>query len=92
MIKNIYSLNQKNSLDRVMEYNLCESGDLNEKYYGIQVKLISEKINEEIKIEDISCDMNFVMNIIDYLYENAVDIVHCKDIIEDYMLLLEIKE
>ncbi len=92
MIKNIYMLNQKNSLGRVIEYNLYESGDISEKYYGIQVKLISDKVKEEIKIENISCDINFVMNIIDYLYENAVDTVHCKDIIEDYILLLENKE
>lgn len=92
MIKKIYSLNQKNSLSRIIEYNLCESNDINKKFYGIQVKLISEAIKEEIKIEDISFNLDFVMNIINYLYENAVDTVHCKDIIEDYILLVESKE
>ncbi len=90
MLKNIYNLNQRNSFDRNIEYNLYESDDINKKYYGIQVKLISEKIREEVNIKDISCNLDFVKNLIDYLYENAVSTVHCKDVVEDYMLLSEI--
>lgn len=89
MIKNIYRLNQKNSLNRTIEYNLEENVRDNQILYGLEVKLISSKINEKVKIEDISNDVNFVMNIINYLYENAIDTVHCRDVIDDYILSLE---
>jgi len=89
MIKNIYKLNQKNFLNRTIEYNLEENKKDNQILYGLEVKLISDKITEKVKIEDISNDINFVMNIMNYLYENAVDTIHCKDVIEDYMLSIE---
>ena len=56
--------------------------------YGIEVVSFSEDKNEVEKIENVSYEKDKVMNIITLLYENAVDITHFKDVVEDYISAL----
>ncbi len=83
--KKIYKLSQNAGIERTLEYNLCESTTEDGKAYGIEVVLTSSKVNERVKIENISNDKDVVLKLLTYLYENAVDTIHFKDIVEDYI-------
>ena len=84
----IYELNQTVTVERKITYNLCESTTEGKTVYGIEIVVISNDKQESSTIENVSCDKNQVINIITLLYENAVDISHFKDVVEDYISLL----
>ena len=84
-IKKIYELNQTHFGKRTLIYSLCKSKNKEESQYGIQLVMTSEKEKEEVMIQDISNNKNYVMNLITYLYENAIDTIHLKDVVEDYI-------
>ncbi len=59
------------------------------KQYGIQVVTDAKDYHEEESVDMISPDKNFVEEIIKYLYQNSVDTIHFKDVLEDYILKSE---
>ena len=81
----IYELNQSFLGNRTLKYNLCENKGENGLYYGIQLVVSSQDNTEEVAIENISEDKQYVLNLITYLYENAIDTIHFKDVIIDYI-------
>ena len=87
-IEKIYELNQTLAIKRSIIYNLCESTVEGKTVYGIEIIVNSNDKQESSKIENVSYDKNQVVNIITLLYENAVDISHFKDVVEDYISLL----
>ena len=87
-ITKIYELNQTVGEKRTINYNLCENTIENQVIYGIEIVSFSEDKKEVEKIENVSCEKDKVMNIITLLYENAVDITHFKDVVEDYISAL----
>ncbi len=85
VVKNVY---QKSipCMGKTIEYKMLESFyDDYSYYYGIQIKEFYKDNYFEELIEDISSNKTFVYNLITYLYENGIDTVHFKDIVEDYM-------
>ena len=89
--KESYKLVQNSLGGRVLEYKLLESKLSKEKdiFYGIKLSLKSQKINEEIIIDRISQDKSVAEDLLEYLYENSVDTIHFKDIVDDYMSLIK---
>ena len=87
-IKNLY---QKNffSLGKTVFYNLIQTEFEGKSSFGIQVITKAANHLEDETIKDISPNEDFVKKIINYLYENAVDNTHFKDVTEDYILSLE---
>ena len=85
VIKNIY---QKSipCMNKTIKYEMLETFYDDCICYGIQIKEFYKDNYFEELIEDISSNKAFVNNLITYLYENAVDTVHFKDIIEDYIV------
>jgi hypothetical protein len=74
---------------KVIDYNVCEDEHDNAIHYGIQVTdRTGEDYNEEM-IEDISPSKDFIYNLLMYLYENSIDTVHFRDIVEDYIFKSE---
>lgn len=76
--------------NKIIQYKLLTNKTYENKImYGIAV---SEKSGDNIifeeKIEDISNDKSFVLNLINYLSDNAVDTAHFKDVIEDCDVLV----
>ena len=69
---------------KIIKYNLCES--TTEEGYGIQVTTHFEDFYEEKIIKAISKDISLVKNLIKFLYENCVDVIHFEDIVQDYIL------
>ena len=84
----IYELNQTVGGKRTINYNLCENAVENQMIYGIEIVSLSEDKKEIEKIENVSYEKDEVIKIITLLYENAVDITHFKDIVEDYISTL----
>jgi len=64
-------------------YNLYETNSGSNTTYGIEI--ISEKNHalEETSLKQISESKNFIVNILTYLYENAVKPEHALGIIND---------
>lgn len=88
-VKNIYEKSLHCMGDKIIHYDICENAVDNTIHYGIQ---ISDKVGDESRkeiINDISPDKNLVCNLIDYLFENTIDVTHFKDIVEDYLLMCE---
>lgn len=71
--------------DKVIRYFLLvDHNDGGKTMYGI---CILEEINGtslKEKIEGISENKDFVLELINYLSENVIDTAHFKDIVEDY--------
>ncbi len=88
---NIKNLHEKNffSLGKTVFYNLIQAEFEGKSSFGIQVITKAASYSEEEIIKDISPNEDFVKKIINYLYENAVDNTHFKDVTEDYILNLE---
>lgn len=78
----IHELKQTVFGGRIIDYYLLYESN---NSYGIEIMLKSKNKNEDLKISDISKDKNIVVNLIKYLYENSVDTIHFKDIVEDYV-------
>ena len=87
-IKNLYEKNFS-SLGKTVFYNLVKTQDEGENSFGIQIVTKSRSYEEKETIKDISQKEDFVKKIINYLYENAVDTTHFKDVVEDYILKME---
>ena len=88
--KETYKLIQNSLGGRILEYSLVEENMLSKKdtFYGIKLTLKSKKINEEVIINRISKEKTVVKNLLEYLYENSIDTIHFKDIVDDYMSLI----
>ena len=88
---NIKNLQEKNfsSLKKTVFYNLTWVEYEGEKSFGIQIITKTKDYTEEEIIKNISSNEDFVKKIINYLFENAVDTIHFKDVTEDYILKLE---
>lgn len=84
-ITKFYDLIQKSLNQRVLEYSLCENESEDGKSYGIQLASNSKNSSERITIENISSKKDFIINLINILYENSIDTIHFKDIVEDYI-------
>lgn len=87
--KKIHELNQTWLGRRTLKYNLCETENEEGLQYGIQLIVNSESQKEEIAIENISNNKQYVLDLITYLYENAIDTIHFRDVIIDYMNSLD---
>ena len=87
--KKIHELNQTWLGRRTLKYNLCETQSEDGLQYGIQLIVNSENQKEEIAIENISNNKQYVLDLITYLYENAIDTIHFRDVIIDYMNSLD---
>ena len=87
-IKNLYEKNFS-SLEKTVFYNLTCDKFGGKKNWGIQIITKTNGYAEEETIKNISLDEKFVKKIINYLYENSVDTIHFKDVIEDYIFKLE---
>lgn len=88
-VKNIYEKSLPCMGDKIIHYDICENMVDNVIHYGIQ---ISDKVGDENRketIQDISPDKNLVCNLIDYLFQNVIDVTHFKDVVEDYILMSE---
>lgn len=87
--KKIFSISEVNAY-KVLKYNLCESDCSGKIIYGIQIiSNYKNKPGADI-MENISGDKMFVNKIINYLYQNGVDEISFKDVVND--LLFEIEE
>lgn len=88
---NIKNLQEKNfsSLKKTVFYNLTWVEYKGGKSFGIQIITKAKDYTEEEIIKNISSNEDFVKKIINYLFENAVDTIHFKDVTEDYILKLE---
>ncbi len=85
-MKSIYKKILKHSENKIITYGILETLEENKTHYGIYV---SEEVNgivREEAIESIFPNKNMILNLIDRLCENAIDIIHFKDIVEDYLL------
>lgn len=87
-IKNLYEKNFS-SLNKTVFYNLVKTKSEGEDSFGIQIVTKTENYEEKEIIKDISQKEDFVKKMIKYLYENAVDTTHFKDVIDDYILKME---
>ncbi len=86
VIKNLCEKKLSAMNNKVIKYNVCESKCDSQMHYGIQiVEDVGENHNEET-IEGISTSENFVYNLLSYLYDNIIDTVHFRDIVDDYIL------
>lgn len=88
---NIKNLHEKNfsTLGKTVFYNLAKTESAGKNYFGIQIITQAKDYLDEETIKDISPNEDFVKKIINYLYENAVDNTHFKDVTEDYILKIE---
>lgn len=88
---NIKNMHEKifSSLEKTVFYNLIWTECEGNKSFGIQIITKTKSYTEKEIIKDISLNENFVIKIINYLYENAVDTLHFKDVTEDYILKSE---
>ena len=77
----IHELKQTIFGGRVIDYYLCE----NDNNYGIEIMLKTKKENESLQIDNISTNKDIVVDLIKHLYENSIDTIHFKDIVDDYM-------
>ncbi|MBQ2672121.1 MAG: hypothetical protein IJG00_04890 [Clostridia bacterium] len=87
-IKNLYEKNFS-SLNKTVFYNLVKTKSEGKDSFGIQIVTKLRNYEEKEIINDISRKEDFVKKIINYLYENAVDTTHFKDVVEDYILKME---
>ena len=72
-----------------IEYKITTCEKDNCEQYGIQVITDAKDYHEEDTVNAISPDKNFVEEIITYLYQNSIDTIHFKDVLEDYILQSE---
>lgn len=68
---------------RTLKYSILENCN---NSYGINLSVLSKNNTEEVYVENISNNKNFIINLISILYENAIDTIHFKDIIEDKII------
>lgn len=83
-------VNELTSMEgKKIEYRItaCEKDGCEQ--YGIQVITDAKDYHEEETVDMISPDKDFVKEIITYLYQNSVDTVHFKDVLDDYILKSE---
>lgn len=83
----IYELKQSVFEERIINYYLCE----NDSKYGIEIMIETKNENEISQISNISKNKNFVVTLIKHLYENAIDTIHFKDVVDDYLALTQHK-
>lgn len=69
-----------------IEYRITTCEKDGSEHYGIQVITDAKDYREDEAVDMISPDKNFVEEIITYLYQNSIDTVHFKDVLEDYIL------
>lgn len=62
-------------------------------HYGIKISSVvgDSDEREDTAVELISRDKEIVEKLIEYLYENSVDTIHFKDVVEDYIFKLNNK-
>ncbi len=82
MIREITLKSMNNKIVRYYILENCESG---QNKYGIGILEIFNGITKEEKVENISGSKTFVLNLIDYLCDNAVDTAHLEDIVVDFI-------
>jgi hypothetical protein len=98
LIKNLYNKKFTNILnfiqkEKIIQYDLCETGDecgKNIVSYGVRVKSFCEGVYEEEYFLNISTDKTFIENIIKYLYENSLDVINFKDVVNDLLFKLKV--
>ncbi len=84
IIREITLKSMENKIIRYFILKNCESAFIK---YGIGIQEVCDgKFNEE-KIENISSNKDFVLELIDYLCDHAIDTTHFRDIVEDFNLL-----
>ena len=86
-VKSIYTLTQKSFGGRVLHYNLLESSGEKGKTYGVEIALCDGKgAVEKQALENVCTCKESALKLIEYLYENAVGMLHFKDVVEDYII------
>lgn len=85
---NIYSKSYSSISDtlqnsRTINYDLVKSRFGNKNFYGIHITSCNKGDFFEDMVMNISSDKNFVLDILKYFYENAVDIMNFKDVLND---------
>lgn len=83
-------VNELTSMEgKKIEYRITTGEKDGCEQYGIQVITDTKDYHEEEAVDMISPDKNFVKEIITYLYQNSIDTIHFKDVLEDYILKSE---
>ena len=80
--KQVY-LGWESSIEKKIKYNLCISKNNEGTFYGIQIETECNNERSQDIIENISCDKEAVLKIIDFLNQNGVDDICFRDVIED---------
>ena len=89
IIRRVY-VNELSSMNgKKIEYKITTCEEDGCEQYGIQVITDAKDYHEEETVNAISTDKEFVKEVITYLYQNSVDAVHFKDVLEDYLLKIE---
>lgn len=89
IIKNLLEKSITMMNNKIIKYNICEHKHDNQIHYGIQIIEKNGRNYKEEIIKGISPNKNFVYSLLLYLYENIIDTVHFKDIVNDYMMQIE---
>lgn len=76
----------KSMNNKTIRYGILESKENNDIKYGIGIYETYKGNTMNETFNDISDKKEVVINLINYLSENAVDTAHFKDIIEDYII------
>lgn len=88
-IKNIHKkeFSELSSMQKqeTIDYNIVENIANDKIFYGIEIISYNKLSRVKDSFFNISDSKKFVMDLICYLYENAVKISTCKDIIDDIL-------
>lgn len=86
-MKNLREVALKSMKNKSIRYFISKNEEGKDIKYGITILEICSGKKYEEKIENISNSESFVLNLIDFLYDNAIDTAHFKDIVEDFTLI-----
>lgn len=76
---------------KTVKYSLTETVIDNVTHYGVRIVCFSKDFCEQKAMESISTNKNLVQDLLLTLYENSVDIINFKDVVHDYLDMIEYK-
>lgn len=92
-VKEVYEKVLSVEILKTIRYSIVEKLIDGFVHYGIKISSVvgDSDEREDTAVELISRDKEIVEKLIEYLYENSVDTIHFKDVVEDYIFKLNNK-
>lgn len=72
--------------DKTIQYSMIINMLDSIPHYGVHLSQNITGVREEESIPEVSCNKDSVCGLIDALYQNCVNMLHFKDVVEDYIL------